>query len=74
MRHKIEVDRDVYTASATCYTIDPASFESNSEGESKVLGGTSKGRSAGSFGDDKMTGTETATNSRLVSVLRIGET
>jgi ferredoxin len=54
LTYKIEIDRDNCIACATCYTIDPTHFESDAEGKSKVVGGTSNGRSTGSFDDSKI--------------------
>lgn len=74
MTYKIEIDRDNCIACATCYTIDPVHFESDTEGKSKVLGGKSNGRSTGSFDDSKITDAQAAQSSCPVSVIRVTET
>ncbi|MGB8779176.1 MAG: ferredoxin [Candidatus Bathyarchaeia archaeon] len=74
MTYKIEVDRDNCIACATCYTIDPAHFESDAEGKSKVVGGKSNGRSTGSFDDSKIADAQAAECSCPVSVIKVTET
>lgn len=73
LTYKIEVDRDGCIACATCYTIDSAHFESDSEGKSKVVGGTSNGKSTGTFSDSKKADAESAESSCPVSVIKINE-
>ena len=74
MTYKIEIDRDNCIACATCYTIDPVHFEGDSEGKSRVVGGTSNGRSTGSFDDSKIADAQAAEGSCPVSVIKITET
>ncbi len=51
MAYTIEVDRETCIACSVCYSTDPRHFESDPEGKSKVIGGTSNGTSKGSFDD-----------------------
>jgi ferredoxin len=74
LTYKIEIDRDNCIACATCYTIDPVHFEGDSEGKSRVVGGTSNGRSTGSFDDSKIADAQAAEGSCPVSVIRVIET
>ncbi len=74
MKYKIEIDRDGCIACATCYTIDPSHFESDSEGKSKVVGGISDGKSTGSFDDSENELAQTAANSCPVSVIAVTPT
>ena len=73
MKYIIEIDRDGCIACATCYTIDSTHFESDSEGKSKVIGGTGNGKSAGTFDDDKIEDARTAEGSCPVSVITVTE-
>jgi ferredoxin len=74
MTYKIEIDRDNCIACASCYTIDPAHFESDAEGKSKVVGGKSNGRSIGSFDDSKITDAQAAESSCPVSAIKVIKT
>jgi ferredoxin len=74
LKFEIAVDREGCIACATCYTIDPVHFESDSEGKSKVVGGTSNGRSTGSFDDGNVADAKSAAESCPVSVIRVSET
>lgn len=74
MTYKIEVDRDTCIACASCYTIDPVHFESDSEGKSKVISGKSNGRSTGNFDDSKIAEAQAAEGSCPVSAIRVTET
>jgi len=71
LKYFIEIDREGCIACATCYTIDPEHFESDSEGKSKVVGGTSNGKSTGSFEDQLISQAEAAESSCPVSVIRV---
>jgi len=73
MAYKIEIDREGCIACATCYTIDPSHFESDSEGKSKVIGGTSNGKSTGAFNDSKKEDAESAANSCPVNVIKVND-
>jgi ferredoxin len=61
-------------ACATCYTLDPDHFESDSEDKSKVRGGVSNGESTRSFDDEKITQAQEAENSCPVSVIKVTKT
>jgi len=71
LKFKVEVDREGCIACATCYTLDPDHFESDSEGKSKVKGGTSNGKSTGTFDDDKLSIAQEAESSCPVSVIKV---
>ena len=71
MKYKIEIDREGCIACASCYTIDPEHFESDSEGKSRVIGGVGNGRSAGTFDDAKNENAKTAADSCPVSVIMV---
>ncbi len=73
MRFQVEVNREDCIACANCYTIDPGHFESDNEGKSKVLGGTSNGKSAGTFDDEKMSDAKMAEEMCPVSVITVAE-
>ena len=73
MTYKIEVDRDTCIACASCYTIDPVHFESDSEGKSKVAGGKSNGRSTGNFDDSKTAEAQAAEGTSPVSAIKVTE-
>ena len=74
MTFKIEVDRDACIGCANCYTIDPAHFESDPEGKSKVIGGKSNGRSTGNFDDSKIADAQAAEGSCPVNAIKVTET
>jgi ferredoxin len=74
MKYEIHVNREDCIACASCYTIDPQHFESDSEGKSKVIGGASNGESTGSFDDEKITDAQAAADACPVSVITVTET
>jgi ferredoxin len=51
--------------------VDPTHYEADAEGKSKVLGGTSNGKSEGSFDDDKLKDAQEAELSCPVSVIKV---
>ena len=71
MKFKIEIDSEGCIACATCYTLDPIHFEADAEGKSKVVGGSSNGKSEGSFDDDKLKEAQEAELSCPVSVIKV---
>jgi ferredoxin len=71
MKFLIEIDREGCIARASCYTLDPAHFEADAEGKSKVVGGTTNGKSEGSFSDEKLKNAQEAELSCPVSVIRV---
>jgi ferredoxin len=71
MKFRIEVDREGCIACATCYTLDPAHFEADAEGKSKVIGGISNGKSEGSFDEDNVKDAQEAELSCPVSVIKV---
>lgn len=73
MRFKIEIDREGCIACGTCYTVDPAHFESDVDGRSKVVGGKSNGKSTGSFDDENIEDAKSAAESCPASVIMVSE-
>ncbi len=73
MTFKIEIDREGCIACATCYTLDPVHFEADAEGKSKVVGGSTNGKSEGSFDDDKLKDAQEAELSCPVSVIKVSK-
>jgi ferredoxin len=71
MKYIIEVDREGCIACTTCYTLDPGHFESTSDGRSKVIGGTSNGKSVGEIDDDKIDLAKSAESACPVSVITV---
>lgn len=74
MKYKIEIDREGCIACATCYTIDSAHFESDSDGKSKVVKGQSNGKSTGNFEDELISDAQSAESSCPVSVIKVTTT
>ncbi len=71
MKFRVEVDREGCIACATCYTLDPAHFEGDSEGKSRVVGGSSNGKSEGTFEDEKLKDAQEAERACPVSVITV---
>ncbi len=71
MKFHIEVDREGCIACTNCYTLDPAHFEADEEGKSKVKGGTSNGKSEGNFEDEGLKIAQEAELSCPVSVIKV---
>jgi len=71
VKFKIEIDREGCIACATCYTLDPNHFEADADGKSKVVGGSSNGKSEGSFDDEKLKEAQEAELSCPVSVIKV---
>ena len=69
--YSIEVNREECIACGLCYTTDPSHFENSDDGKSKVVGGTSNGKSAGSFDDDKIEDARSAALACPVSVITV---
>ena len=74
MTYRIEIDREGCIACATCYTLDPIHYESDADGKSRVVGGTSNGKSTGTFDDSNLTDAEVAAESCPVSVIKVTQT
>ena len=72
--YKIEIDREGCIACTTCYSLDPAHFESDPQGKSKVVGGQSNGKSSGTFNDSKIADAQIAESSCPVNVIKVSET
>ena len=71
MKYSIEIDREGCIACAACYNTDPAHFEGDSEGKSRVLSGTTNGTSIGTFDDGLIEDARRAEASCPVSVITI---
>ncbi len=71
MKYQIEVNREDCIRCASCYTLDPAHFESDADGKSQVIGGTTNGKSVGTFEDEKIVEAQAAADSCPVSVITI---
>jgi predicted heme/steroid binding protein/ferredoxin len=72
-KYTIEVDREGCIACGVCYTADPTHFESGDEGKTKVVGGTSNGKSVGSFDDDKIEDAKSAALACPVGVITVNQ-
>jgi ferredoxin len=71
VKYQIEVNRDDCIACASCYTVDSIHFESDSEGKSNVVGGTTNGKSVGTFEDEKISEAQAAADSCPVCVITV---
>lgn len=71
LKFKIEIDRENCIACGTCYALDSAHFEPGEENKSKVVGGTTNGKSEGFFDDDKIGDAQEAEQSCPVSVIKV---
>ncbi len=71
MKYTIEVNREGCIACASCYTLDSTHYESDSEGKSKVVGGSVNGKSTGTFDDEKMNDAQAAADACPVSVITL---
>ena len=71
MKYQIEVNREDCIACSTCYGMDPAHFESTEDGRSKVVGGTTNGKSVGTINDEKIADAKAAADSCPVSVITV---
>ncbi len=73
MKYQVEVNREGCIRCGTCYGLDPAHFEPDSDGKSQVVKGTTNGKSVGTFSDDKMADAQAAADSCPVSVITVTE-
>ena len=71
LKYQIEVNREDCIRCGTCYGLDPAHFESDSDGKSQVIGGTNNGKSAGAFEDEKMVEAQAAADACPVSAIAV---
>ncbi len=74
LKYQIEVNREGCIACASCYTIDPEHFEGDAEGKSNVKGGTTNGKSTGTFDDELMVQAQAAADACPVSVITVTKT
>lgn len=73
VKYKIVIDREGCIACTSCYMMDPEHYESDAEGKSQVIGGTTNGTSEGTFDDEKLSEAKTAADSCPVSVITVTE-
>ena len=73
MKYQIEVNREGCIACSTCYGIDPTHFESTEDGRSKVVGGTTNGKSFGVVDDEKIDDAQAAADACPVSVITVSK-
>jgi ferredoxin len=73
LSYSIEVDRENCIACAVCYSTDPNHFEGDSNGKSRVLGGTTNGVSKGTFDDGLMDDARRAEFSCPVTAITVKE-
>jgi len=74
LKFQVEVNREICIGCASCYTLDSEHFEADDEGNSKVKGGISNGKSTGSFDDDKITIAQDAESACPVSAIKVTKT
>ena len=74
MKYKIEINREDCIRCGSCYATDPEHFESDSDGKSQVIGGTTNGKSEQSFDDERMSMAQAAADSCPVSVITVTKT
>jgi ferredoxin len=51
MKYSVEVNRVACISCGVCYNTDPSHYESDAEGKSMVIDGTTNGVSSGTFDD-----------------------
>ncbi len=71
MKYLIEINRDGCIACGACYFRDSTHFEADDEKKSKVVGGTSNGKSEGTFDDDMFEDARTAADACPVVVITV---
>jgi len=71
MKYRIEINREDCIRCGSCYGLDPAHFESDSDGKSQVIGGTANGKSEGTFEDEKIVEAQSAADACPVSVITV---
>jgi ferredoxin len=73
MKYQIEINREDCIRCGSCYGLDPTHFESDSDGKSQVIGGTTNGKSVGTFDDGRMAEAQAAADACPVSVITVTE-
>jgi len=73
LKYQIEVNREGCIACSTCYGIDPTHFESTEDGRSKVVSGTTNGKSFGVVDDEKIDDAQAAADACPVSVITVSK-
>jgi ferredoxin len=71
LNYQIEVNREDCIRCGSCYGLDSAHFESDSDGKSQVIGGTNNGKSTGTFEDDQMVDAQAAADACPVGVITV---
>jgi ferredoxin len=74
LKYHVEVDRDRCIACGNCYSTDPAHFESGDQGKSKIVSGTTNGKSTGSFDDNRISDAKAAAEECPVQAITVTET
>ena len=71
---KIDIERGGCIACGACYSTDPAHFEPDDNGKSKVVGGeTDDSGSFGKFNDDEFENAKTAEDNCPVGIIIVTE-
>jgi len=73
LKYQIEVDREKCITCGNCYGTDPTHFESTDERKSKVVHGTSNGKSAGSFDDNRIADAKATAGACPVQAITVTE-
>ena len=71
MKYQIEVNREDCIRCGSCYALDPAHFEGDSDGKSQVIGGTTNGKSTKIFEDAKMVEAQEVADACPVSAITV---
>jgi ferredoxin len=71
LKYQIEVKREDCIRCGSCQGIDQAHFESDSDGKSQVIGGTTNGKSTGTFDDQKMVDAQAAADACPVGIITV---
>ncbi len=71
MKYTITIDKELCIACSACYGTDPEHYESDAEGKSNVINGSSNGKSIGSFDDGRKDDAQRAADSCPVAAITI---
>jgi ferredoxin len=75
LKYKIEINREDCIRCGSCYAIDQDHFESDSDGKSQAIGGTTnENKSEGTFDDEKMVYAQAAADACPVSIITVTKT
>ncbi|HTY75388.1 MAG TPA: ferredoxin [Candidatus Nanoarchaeia archaeon] len=73
MKYQVEVNREECIRCGSCYGLDSTHFEGDSDGKSQVIGGTTNGKSVGTFDDNKIVEAQAAADVCPVSAITVTE-